>query len=535
MQPIQFLSPDSLLAAEAEATVSQQEGVVSAQFIQELMARLGGHSEHTAGQIEDSLRGPGAERVHEEETQDQEEVEFVSLDGAEQVEASTEGLFPTGALVRGPGGQNQVLVIPKDVDTAAATSGETGRATQPTPPQVARSAVDEVIAKLPLSNRDSLQARPEVSAKSFRPLFDAAPDASPGFEAGAHALRIRLRGSAPQLDADRALRQAVAPGARPAPETAPNGEALGIDLGKLKGASTGADIRTAALAVAQQAIAHKGRSEAQVPHQPSPQNSSAGGSASQTASLAQQGPSTNGQPASDGEKGASHDSDSGEAPRFDSKSARGTAQPQAAGQSSAWQAAGRSAPGAEGSFSDALASLSGGESRAAASPEVRSAAGSQAPPQTLGGAEPEQIFKQIVRSARLFNSQEGQNFEIRLKPDFLGRIRIETVLTAENRLTTRFLVEDPEVRAMLEHRLPALADRLSDGGVRIQSVEVQSLNSSDAGRAQADAQQGQQRQSEGQETQHRSSRPSPQEEGEDSPQENMKYRPSHRGRISLVA
>lgn len=100
---------------------------------------------------------------------------------------------------------------------------------------------------------------------------------------------------------------------------------------------------------------------------------------------------------------------------------------------------------------------------------------------TVRGQDADHVFSQVVQNARLLQSQGETRFEIRLKPEFLGKIQIESHLGADQKMTTRFLVEDPQVKILLESRLPLLAERLDESGVRMTSLEVHSMNSQTGG------------------------------------------------------
>ncbi len=125
--------------------------------------------------------------------------------------------------------------------------------------------------------------------------------------------------------------------------------------------------------------------------------------------------------------------------------------------------------------------LAASEAQAAKAAPPAAGEGILAETATVRGQEADQVFSQIVQDARLLRSQGEARFEIRLKPEFLGKIRIQTLMSADQKMTTRFLVEDPEVRALLESRLHLLAERLGESGLRVANIEVLSMNAQGGG------------------------------------------------------
>ena len=125
--------------------------------------------------------------------------------------------------------------------------------------------------------------------------------------------------------------------------------------------------------------------------------------------------------------------------------------------------------------------LTASEAQAAKAAPSAAGEGILAEAATVRGQDADQVFSQVVQNARLLSSQGETRFEIRLKPEFLGKIQIQTLISADQKMTTRFLVEDPEVRALLESRLPMLAERLGESGLRIATLEVQPMNSQGGG------------------------------------------------------
>ncbi len=157
---------------------------------------------------------------------------------------------------------------------------------------------------------------------------------------------------------------------------------------------------------------------------------------------------------------------------------------------------------------------------------------------SVRGAEAEEVVTQIVQNARLLRSQGETRFEVRLKPEFLGKIQIQTLLSADQKTTAaRFLVEDPEVLHMLEARLPLLIERLADSGLRIAHLEVlpmqsQDQDGGDAGRSATEAG-GQNRQQQG--SSRRSGSAAPHQEGSQEASDPPGQPPLRPGSLHLVA
>jgi len=87
----------------------------------------------------------------------------------------------------------------------------------------------------------------------------------------------------------------------------------------------------------------------------------------------------------------------------------------------------------------------------------------------------DRIVDQIVKQVSL--QQKGEIFQlgVRLKPEFLGEIRIETIMEADKTMRAVIRAEDHSVRALLEGKVGALVQRFEDAGIHVQKVEVQTL------------------------------------------------------------
>ena len=95
------------------------------------------------------------------------------------------------------------------------------------------------------------------------------------------------------------------------------------------------------------------------------------------------------------------------------------------------------------------------------------------------------VASQFVQHSRFLKGGETVRFEIQLNPEFLGKIRIKTSLNQQNKLAVEIEVDDPEVRELLEQRLPALVEKLQGMGVEPDRLKVDGFSS----HSQSDAQQ----------------------------------------------
>jgi len=87
----------------------------------------------------------------------------------------------------------------------------------------------------------------------------------------------------------------------------------------------------------------------------------------------------------------------------------------------------------------------------------------------------DRIADQIVK--RMSLSQKGETFQlgVRLKPEFLGEVRIETIMNADRSIRAVIHAEDSSVKALLEGKVSALVQRFDEAGIHVDRVEVQTL------------------------------------------------------------
>ncbi len=85
------------------------------------------------------------------------------------------------------------------------------------------------------------------------------------------------------------------------------------------------------------------------------------------------------------------------------------------------------------------------------------------------------ILDQIVKQISL--QQKGETFQlgVRLKPEFLGELRIETILEADKTVRAVIHAEDPSVKALLENKVATLVQRFDDAGIHVNKVEIQTF------------------------------------------------------------
>jgi hypothetical protein len=121
---------------------------------------------------------------------------------------------------------------------------------------------------------------------------------------------------------------------------------------------------------------------------------------------------------------------------------------------------------------------------AALSRDARSAMGSGAVAETASdgpSAAPDKesiartgrtgVFDQIVQRAAVQLKNDHGEISIDLKPDFLGRVRMQ-ITTEHQQVTVRILTELASVRDMIETGLPQLKSELQSQGLQVERLEV---------------------------------------------------------------
>jgi flagellar hook-length control protein FliK len=81
------------------------------------------------------------------------------------------------------------------------------------------------------------------------------------------------------------------------------------------------------------------------------------------------------------------------------------------------------------------------------------------------------VFDQIVQRAAVHLNSDRGEISIDLKPDFLGRVRMQ-IHTENQQVTVRILTELPAVRDMIETGLVQLKSELQSQGLQVERIEV---------------------------------------------------------------
>jgi hypothetical protein len=81
------------------------------------------------------------------------------------------------------------------------------------------------------------------------------------------------------------------------------------------------------------------------------------------------------------------------------------------------------------------------------------------------------VFDQIVQRAAVHLNNDRGEISIDLKPDFLGRVRMQ-IHTENQQVTVRILTELPAVRDMIETGLAQLKSDLQSQGLQVERIEV---------------------------------------------------------------
>jgi hypothetical protein len=87
----------------------------------------------------------------------------------------------------------------------------------------------------------------------------------------------------------------------------------------------------------------------------------------------------------------------------------------------------------------------------------------------------DRIVDQIVK--RMSLQQKGETFQlgVRLKPEFMGELRIETIMEADKTIRAVIHAEDPSVKALLEGKVASLIQRFDEVGIHVDKVEIHTL------------------------------------------------------------
>ncbi len=165
--------------------------------------------------------------------------------------------------------------------------------------------------------------------------------------------------------------------------------------------------------------------------------------------------------------GETNDNDPGSGSRMGAEPGRGESQPRAEVSFARDVFGDRDAAGVEASVKP---STSPNTSSAPDSPLPRFEPLRHIAPDRPAFAEADSLVEQVVDRARLSQRGSATRFEVDLKPDLLGRVRIETILVGES-LTARILVEDREVEQLLRGQARILVEGLQEAGLKVDEVE----------------------------------------------------------------
>jgi flagellar hook-length control protein FliK len=91
--------------------------------------------------------------------------------------------------------------------------------------------------------------------------------------------------------------------------------------------------------------------------------------------------------------------------------------------------------------------------------------------ETVAGTGRAGVFEQIVQRAAVHLKNDQGEINIDLKPDFLGRVRMQ-ITTESQQVTVRILTELATVRDMIEIGLPQLKSELQSQGLQVERLEV---------------------------------------------------------------
>lgn len=91
------------------------------------------------------------------------------------------------------------------------------------------------------------------------------------------------------------------------------------------------------------------------------------------------------------------------------------------------------------------------------------------------------IFDGMIDGGRFRKIGESFRLDIRLEPESLGKVRIETILDKENVMRAVIEAEDPAVRNLIEQKLPLLIERLQEDGIDLSEVSVQLMDADTEG------------------------------------------------------
>jgi flagellar hook-length control protein FliK len=82
------------------------------------------------------------------------------------------------------------------------------------------------------------------------------------------------------------------------------------------------------------------------------------------------------------------------------------------------------------------------------------------------------VAETIVRSARIMVQNGESSARIQLEPPSLGKLQLD-IVTVNSKVTGRIIVENAEVRDIVQNNLSTLRDNLAQSGLKVESFDVQ--------------------------------------------------------------
>jgi flagellar hook-length control protein FliK len=84
------------------------------------------------------------------------------------------------------------------------------------------------------------------------------------------------------------------------------------------------------------------------------------------------------------------------------------------------------------------------------------------------GQRLDRVVAEVVERATLLRTQQAVTLDVQLKPEFLGKVRIEAVLRPDDGLTAVVTVQDQKVKSFLQSELPGLLAHLEKAGMKLE-------------------------------------------------------------------
>jgi hypothetical protein len=88
----------------------------------------------------------------------------------------------------------------------------------------------------------------------------------------------------------------------------------------------------------------------------------------------------------------------------------------------------------------------------------------------------EELFSRMVERSHLARSGREFEFVVRLKPEFLGNLKIRATLDANQKIHAVISAEDAGVRMGLEERISGVLDRLQAQGLDVETMDIEEFS-----------------------------------------------------------